>query len=182
MLIMVSVLACSDAAAGESISEPALRQELLDLARADQAVRASRPVDLRALRKVDTENTERLKSVVERYGWPGASTVGADGAQAAWLLVQHASGDPGFQRMALSMIEPLVERGEISVKLYAYLYDRTHSPQRYGTQGACTAPGVWSPREIEDPVNVDERRALAKIEPVKLADYVALASEKSCGK
>jgi len=174
--------ACSGVAAGESISEPALRQELLDLARTDQAIRASKPIDISALRKVDTENTERLKSIVERVGWPGPSVVGVDGAEAAWLLVQHATGDPTFQRKALTMIEPLVQRGEMSVKLYAYLYDRTHFPQRYGTQGSCTGTGIWSPRAIEDPINVDERRALAKIEPVKLADYIALASEKSCRK
>ena len=48
--------------------------------------------------EVDADNTAWLCGVVDHHGWPGASLVGEDGAQAAWLLVQHADQDPGFQR------------------------------------------------------------------------------------
>jgi hypothetical protein len=54
------------------------------------------------LQAVDAANTARMKRIVAERGWPGRSLVGDDGAQAAWLLVQHADHDPAFQRVAWS--------------------------------------------------------------------------------
>ena len=39
-----------------------------------------------AMTSVDKENTNWLKDVVEKYGWPTNTMVGKDGASAAWLL------------------------------------------------------------------------------------------------
>ena len=50
------------------------------------------------LSAVDAVHTARLKAIVAAHGWPTVAQVGQDGADAAWLLAQHADKDPAFQR------------------------------------------------------------------------------------
>src|SRR5436305_459467 len=47
---------------------------------------------------VDAPNTRWLADLVAGRGWAGRTLVGDDGAQAAWLLAQHADHDPDRQR------------------------------------------------------------------------------------
>lgn len=171
------VAQAAQAAEVVSPSHPGLRDELLELRRADQEARTSDTVAASEIAKVDTRNTLRLKEIIAEYGWPTNSMVGEDGAFAAWTLAQHADQDPNFQRSVLGMIKELLPHGEARPSNYAYLFDRIHRPQRYGTQGACSAPGKWEPREIEDPANVDERRASMSINPQRLTEYIDLVSE-----
>ncbi|WP_295517068.1 hypothetical protein [uncultured Stenotrophomonas sp.] len=79
--------------------------------------------------------------------------VGQDGADAAWLLAQHADKDPAFQRSVAEAMKPLVATGQVKASSYAYLWDRTNEPQHYGTLGR------WEPRAVEMPETLDERRA-----------------------
>jgi hypothetical protein len=153
------------------VKNPALRKELLAMAEEDQKPRQPGHVEVEDLNRVDAGNRVRLKEIVTQYGWPTISLVGLDGANAAWLLAQHADGDRGFQASVLAMMEPLVKTGEASAGNRAYLYDRIQTPQRYGTQGNCTSAGSWVPKEIEDPEPLDRRRAEVGLEP--MADYVA---------
>ena len=146
------------------------------MSRADQAARRAK--DWEAVRRVDSHNTARLKQIIAGSGWPTISVAGQDGSMAAWLLAQHADADPAFQSDVLKMMEPLIATDEVSGTQYAYLYDRTHTPQRFGTQGRCTAPGSWVPREIEDRDEVDKRRA--KVGRPPLDEYVRLISEDAC--
>ena len=62
----------------------ALADQEARLARRDDPDRAER------LEHLDRLHTERLRQIVERFGWPGRLTAGEAGSQAAWLLVQHA--------------------------------------------------------------------------------------------
>jgi hypothetical protein len=109
--------------------------------------------------QVDSRNTADLKQLLEIHGWFTISRFGGEADTAAWLLVQHADQDRAFQRRVLTMLEPLVKKGETRSEQYAYLYDRVTRPQRYGTQGHCIGKGRWEPFEIEDPARLDERRA-----------------------
>jgi hypothetical protein len=93
--------------------------------------------------------------------------------------VHQSESDPQFQRRVLSLMQPLVKRGEANGQLYAYLHDRTHKPQRYGTQGACTGPGQWQPRAMEDPDRVDDRRREIGLSPVRLMEYAMMVG-KNC--
>ncbi|MCI0490764.1 MAG: hypothetical protein L0229_29570 [Blastocatellia bacterium] len=168
----------------QSISNPTLREELLKREQVDQDIR------IEALKaapnggaipqgladrwlKIDKENTERMKQIVKEYGWPGKSMVGEDGAQAAWLLVQHADRDREFQKQCLKLLEKAVEVKEASGTDLAYLTDRVRvaegKPQVYGTQ-MTIIDGKYDPAPIEDEANVDKRRAAVGLEP--LADYV----------
>lgn len=182
----------------KSFKEPQLRRELLERIKVDQAARnviiewmknhskvgafdpAALSDDLKAefeqlslaIRNTDEENTKRLDEIVEQHGWPTISLVGQDGANAAWLLVQHADRNAKFQRKCLDLMTGLPTE-EISQRDLAYLTDRVllaqGKKQLYGTQMA-PADGKWAPRPLEEPDNVDRRRAERGLEP--LADYI----------
>ena len=149
-----------------------LRAEFLRRKDKDQAARFGE--DAEAIWAVDAENLPWLKRVVAEHGWPGKSLVGADGAFAAWLLVQHADRDPAFQRQCLELITAAADLGEATRAQLAYLTDRVllaeGQPQVYGTQ-AIGRDGRFAARKLRDPDGVDERRASAGLEP--LAAYLA---------
>lgn len=154
----------------------ALRDELLQMRARDQQVREA-PIkgDFSQWMQIDADNQKRLKEIVKQYGWPTNAMVGEDGAKAAWLIAQHSDSDKDFQREVLRLMEPLAKQDVESGKSYAYLYDRTHYPQRFGTQGSCVSRDEWQPYDIEDIANVDERRRALKLPT--LADYAKLFTE-----
>jgi hypothetical protein len=142
-----------------------LRLELLGMREKDQKVRegfssSMTEETMTAILAVDGEHLGRLKEIVSQYGWPGRSLVGADGAEAAWLLVQHAPSP--FMKHCLPLLEDAVEAGESEARHYAYLYDRVQvkdgNLQRYGTQYKFTQEGVLEREPLADPESVDERR------------------------
>ena len=170
---LISLSLCGAQAAEPTVPlNPMLRDELIELRRVDQEIRTADHIVVGNEMDIDARNTARLKEIVAKYGWPTNSMVGEEAAAAAWLLAQHADQDPDFQRSVLALMEKLLPQGEANRSQYAYLYDRTHRPQRYGTQGDCASPGKWEPREIEDPEHVDERRASMSINPWKLSEYI----------
>lgn len=124
---------------------------------------------------VDAENLSIFKALLDRWGWFDRTTWGDKADNEAWTLAQHADGDLPFQKRVLTLLEPLVATGKTNPSTFALLYDRVavndHRLQRFGTQGYCTGPGAWTPRPIEDPTHVDERREAMGLEP--LADYIA---------
>jgi hypothetical protein len=124
--------------------------------------------------RIDEDNTRWLGELLSARGWPGRTLVGEDGAAAAWLLAQHADGDPVRQRAFLDALRGSVDQGEASPAHLAYLEDRVRvnagQPQLYGTQFTVT-DGHFGPRPVEDPLQLDERRAEAGLEP--FADYEA---------
>lgn len=167
--------------ARQLLTNSGLREELLQMRDADQVGRNAimkqspqSPEASDALLALDAKHTGRLKEIVITHGWPTISLVGKDGAKAAWLLAQHADADPDFQRHVLKLMEPLVTTGEVNATDFAYLWDRTHEPQRYGTQGSCDENARWAPNEIELPAEVDARRA--KMGMPLLAQYIELVS------
>jgi hypothetical protein len=146
----------------KTLREPALRRELLAMVVEDQAVRMayikSGDKDPKRMEAIDRKDTARLKEIVGKYGWPGKSLVGKDGASAAWLLVQHADLEREFQKLCLAKMDPLVKSGEVDAKNWAYLVDRVavaeKRKQTYGTQ----FNEKREPQPIEDEAHVDERR------------------------
>ena len=111
---------------------------------------------------VHKNNAESLDRIVDEFGWPGISLVGNEGAEAAWLVLQHAIGTPALQRKCLPILEKAAELGEASAAHVACLHDRIcvfeGRHQRYGTQFDWDGSGALSPHPIEDPDRVDEYR------------------------
>ena len=170
-------------AGSSSVKEPALRRELLKRVEQDQAIRneliskGMKNLDkaiLARMQALDTANTERMRAIVTRYGWPGPELVGRDGAEAAFLLVQHA--DHAFQKEMLPLVEKAYRSAGLSGESYALLVDRVlvgdGKPQVYGTQAKRFEE--WKGQEpvlqeIEDEANVDKRRAEVGLPPI--AEY-----------
>jgi hypothetical protein len=166
-----------------AVVEPdVLRAELLRRSDRDRAARsayAGAPAEMARLMEMDSDNTAWLMTVTERVGWPGRSLVGEDGAQAAWLLVQHADLNPGFQRRCLELLRHAVERGEASPADLAHLTDRvllaSGEPQLYGTQ-VTVREGQYVPARLHDPETVDTRRAAVGLGPI--AEHLGRALDR----
>ncbi len=160
-----------------------LHDELLEMARADQSVRklsvsdtvSTDPLHQERMRKIDAENTARLKVIVHEFGWPTHSLAGVDGANAAWLLVQHTM-DFEFQENCCSLMGAAVVRKEASPVDLAFLIDRIriHSgqPQIYGTQ-LHRVEGALRPFPIENEAGVDDRRKALGLS--SLSEYIKQA-------
>ena len=185
-LCFVLLLLCNtqaQEAGNPPVKEPALRSELLKRVEQDQAIRnelISKGVKnpdkaiLARMKAIDTANTERMRAIIRQYSWPGPELVGRDGAEAAFLLVQHA--DLAFQKEMLPLVEKAYRSGGLSGQSYALLLDRVRvgegKPQVYGTQAKRFEE--WKGQEpalapIEDEANVDKRRAEVGLPP--LSEY-----------
>jgi len=153
----------------KSMANPELHAELMKRMKTDQDARSAKPLDGLQITLIDSENTAWMKQVVEKHGWPGRAMVGGDGAQAAWLLVQHADHDPAFQRRCLDLLTQALVKGDVTAVQVAYLTDRVllaeGKPQVYGTQFE-TVNGKLQPRPIENEAEVDQRRAKMGLEPL----------------
>ncbi|WP_315385986.1 DUF6624 domain-containing protein [uncultured Stenotrophomonas sp.] len=176
ILCILSSSGCAVAQAAP-FDEDRIAEELVAMELRDQEVRSAQKVDVDEVLRVDAQNTQRLNEIMKSMGWPRISAVGRKAADAAALLALHADRDPQFQRRALELMQPLVETKEVNPEQFAYLWDRTHVPQRFGTQGGCSGT-AWAPGEIEDPAQVESRRAAMGMRP--LSEYVAIASEMLC--
>ncbi len=179
--------AIADSAAAWRNPDEELRLELLALMEADQAIRheliavgmenASDSL-LAAMDVIDSTNTARIKEIIETRGWPGKDLVGEDGAEAAFLLVQHADRDLGFQKEMLLLLQLAFLSGKATGEQYALLTDRVRRaeghPQVFGTQ-AWVEDGKLVVAPIEDEAGVDARRA--ELGMVPLADYIRILKE-----
>lgn len=145
-----------------------LREELLAMMDEDQEI--GKVHDWKNnFEVVRGRNTERLKEIINEYGWPGFSLVEKDGSRAAWLLAQHSDQDLEFQKQALELLKKAVEKGEASKRNLAYLTDRVRvnsgKPQLFGTQFKKNKDGKWGPRPIKNPENLEKRRKEFGLEP-----------------
>ncbi|MGS0572113.1 DUF6624 domain-containing protein [Xanthomonas oryzae pv. oryzicola] len=153
-----------------------LRQELLARMEKDQQVRyaaiaaGGKPADWATVTPVDRANTAWLKQVVAAQGWPGRRLVGEDGANAAWVLVQHADADPAFQAQVLALMETALATQDVAPDDVALLTDRVllaqGKPQRYGTQFHRDADDRMALQPTEDEAGLDARRLRMGLPPM----------------
>lgn len=112
--------------------------------------------------EVHQRNARRLEAIVQQIGWPDKSLVDAQGAHAAWLVLQHAIGNPQLQRKCLPLLKDAVERHEAEPAYAAYLEDRIcfheRRPQLYGTQFDWDNAGQMSPWTLQNPEQVNVLR------------------------
>ena len=112
--------------------------------------------------RVHERNARRLRHIIESVGWPGTDLVGADGAHAAWLVLQHAIAEPELLRRTLPLLKAAACAGVADPSHAALLEDRIRffegRPQRYGTQLDWDAEGNLSPGDVEELEQLDDRR------------------------
>lgn len=153
-----------------------LRAALLELQRRDLAVRAELEADgllfegyHPRMEAVHRENAAQLRRLIEEMGWPNEEVAGVDGAEAAWLIAQHAIGEPDFMRRARELVEEQAAVGKVPRWQFAYLDDRVRvsegKPQRFGTQIELTPDGPVV-CEVEDPEGLEQRRRDLGLPPV----------------
>jgi hypothetical protein len=120
---------------------------------------------------VHRKNAARLRELIELYGWPAEDIAGRDGAEAAWLIAQHAVGEPDFQRRALALQSACLGEHRLPAWHAAYLEDRIafHEgrPQRYGTQWVQDpADGRFRPWSLADAEHVNALRGQVGLGPM----------------
>ena len=170
--------------------DDALREQLVAMAAEDARVRAELAATGELFRgyaprmeDVHRRNARDLLAIVREHGWPGRTLVGEEAMHAAWLVLQHAIGEPAVQRGCLPILREAAARGQATLAQVAHLEDRIaffeRRPQRYGTQFDWDERGMLSPWPIEDPDGVDARRTAVGLPP--LADRIAQARKSAQG-
>jgi len=169
---------------------PELKRQLLEMVEEDQRVRTELAATgelfqgyALKMAEVHRRHAHTLEAMIEQYGRLGRSLVGDHGANAAWLILQHAIGYPELQRRCLPILREAVERGEAEPEHAAYLEDRIRfferRPQRYGTHFDWDENGQMSPYLLEDPERVDEYRQAVGLSP--LAERIEEARDNTEG-
>lgn len=156
-----------------------LRRELLAMREEDRRVRTELadagelggPYVPR-MEEVHTRNAARLRVLISEYGWPGEDIAGKDGSEAAWLIAQHAVGEPEFQRMSLSLLQAAAAARTIPAWHAAFLEDRVAMqegrPQRFGTQWMDDPrDGLIRPWKLAETENVNYLRASVGLDPLR---------------
>jgi hypothetical protein len=162
---------------------PALRAMLIEMVDKDQTIRKTlvgveqHSIDqIQSVKELDKSNTERLKIIFSKYGWPNSSMVGRDGVEAFFLIAQHTT-DQDFRRTLLPHIEKVFNKGEISPQSYAMFVDGVlvseGKPQKYGTQIKEFVDKMPVLYPIENRTNVNAARG--SIGLINLEDYLLLA-------
>src|SRR5207247_1273888 len=82
------------------------RALLKDLARDGSLFQGYHP----RMEALHQRHATRLAALIDAHGWPGRSRVGEEGAQAAWLILQHAIGNPPLMRRGLTLLRGGVKR------------------------------------------------------------------------
>lgn len=123
--------------------------------------------------KLDSINLIKVKSILETYGWVGIDKIGLEANRAIFLSIQHA--DLATQEKYLPMMREAVRKGDAFSNQLALLEDRVlirqGKKQIHGSQVELdqnTGRYIVSP--IDDPYNVDNRRASVGLQP--LSEYL----------
>lgn len=121
----------------------------------------------------DSINLIKVKSILDKYGWLGSDVVGGQGNSTLFLVIQHS--DIATQEKYLPMMREAVKNGKAQGNSLALLEDRVAlrqgKRQIYGSQigrDPDTQNSYVLP--LEDPDNVDKRRAKVGLGP--LSEYV----------
>ena len=156
-----------------------LRMRLLALRHRDEQVRDELSADGSLydgyhprMEEVHRQNALQLRTVIDEVGWPNEELAGPDGAEAAWLVAQHAIGEPDFMRNCRTLLEEASSQGKVPAWQFAYIDDRIRvcegKPQRFGTQIDLRPDGAVV-SELESPQEVDSRRRAIGLPPLAIA-------------
>lgn len=121
------------------------------------------------MEEVHREHARQLRELIEHFGWPNERLAGPDGAEAAWLIAQHAIAEPEFMRVCRRLLEYELDCGTVPMWQLAYLDDRIRVSegglQRFGTQFELS-PAGYELCPVEEPASLDARRLQAGLGPI----------------
>jgi hypothetical protein len=182
-----SPLAAQDAREGDA-EHQALRRELIKMGNEDQKYRNElvalmkrlpEPDNRQVVKKfvavgkkqtaIDKKLMKRLEEIIQKYGWPTISMVGAEASGAAFLIVQHA--DLTFQKKYFPLLKQAAAQKEARPDHVAMMEDRMlmgeGKKQIYGTglrtDDVTKELKLWP---IENEEEVDARRAAVGLPPM----------------
>jgi len=163
-------LAAADALFSRVADEPALEAELdrrlggpVTPLIAALAEWEDAPPEGATLLGVNEANAHRLTDLLAD-GWPGLRRVGADGADAVWMLAQHADRSNEERRAWLPLLRAAVDSGDADPRHLATLTDRVAAvggeQQTYGTIVILASDGEPEfPLPVADAAKLEVRRA-----------------------
>jgi hypothetical protein len=121
--------------------------------------------------KVDSINLVKIKNILDTKGWVGKDRVGEQASASIFLVIQHS--DSKTQQHYLPMMREAVKNGNASPANLALLEDRVAlaegRKQLYGSQICYDDKSEkYYVCPIEDPDNVDKRRAEVGLGPISV--------------
>jgi hypothetical protein len=149
-----------------------LREQLLKMYSTDQNARGlsgTPAASMKELSATDAELTLELKQIVDQKGWPTIALVGIQASNAAMTVLTHTA-DHTWQLQLLPTLEQLADAGKIDPSSLALVVDKElvseGKLQRYGSQFKAVSGGM-AMYGVEDPDQLDQRRAKALLPPMK---------------
>jgi hypothetical protein len=128
---------------------------------------------IKLMQQFDAINIQKVEKILKKYGWLGKEEIGNQGTEALFLVIQHA--DLATQDNYLPILRQAVKDGKATASDLALLEDRVAvrhgKKQVYGSQMIQNnKTGKYYVQPLEDPENVDKRRATVGLPPI--AEYV----------
>jgi hypothetical protein len=124
------------------------------------------------MRRNDSINVIKVAKILDRYGWPNPDIAGKKGSTTVFFVIQHADVD--VQVKYLPLVREAVKNKKLAASSFAMLEDRVAlrqgKKQIYGSQIETAEDDSFIVAPLEDPDNVDKRRAKIGLEP--MAEYV----------
>jgi hypothetical protein len=119
----------------------------------------------------DSIDQIKVCAIIDKYGWLGADIVGARGNMTLFLVIQHANS--AIQEKYLPLLREAVKKGSARGADLALLEDRVAlgngKKQVYGSQiTSYEGSNKTYVSPLEDPDNVDKRRAEVGLPPMKV--------------
>lgn len=148
---------------------PQERVKLLKLAKRDQDVRIhgdfNKVETVLETYRIDQYNQRQLKKIIQKIKSPSIQKIGPDGAEAVWLIAQHAANDLQFMKEVLRLIKLTTKNNPENghYRGIPYLTDSISfmegEPQQFGTQfWPDPVSGKAIPYPVKDIKNIDVRR------------------------
>ncbi|MBK1440596.1 hypothetical protein JHJ32_11415 [Parapedobacter sp. ISTM3] len=114
------------------------------------------------MEELHNRNATLLNDIIDKIGYPTIDKVGEEASEAAWLVIQHAIGQPNFMKRCRELLKTAVSEHRADPRSLAYLTDRIAvfegKPQLYGTQFDWDENGELSPARYDRIDRVNKRR------------------------
>lgn len=124
------------------------------------------------INKNDSIDLIKIEKILDKYGWLGVDEIGSQGNSTLFLVIQHS--DIKVQEKYLPMMRVAVKDNRANSAQLALLEDRVALRQGklqiYGSQIGQDKDGHLWVSPLEDPDNVDKRRAKMGLPPI--AEYL----------